>query len=70
MRAGLILPMTRPDIDNACKSILDALNRIAFYDDAQVVQLTAMKRYSDEPRVVVKLMEYAEYLQMCAGVSK
>ena len=67
MTAGLILPMVKPDADNVSKVILDALNRIAYHDDAQIVLLTALKRYSDEPRVVVKLMEYAEYLQMGVG---
>lgn len=35
---------TRPDIDNCFKCGMDALNRIAFRDDSQVVEITAMKR--------------------------
>lgn len=67
MTAGLILPMVKPDVDNVSKSVLDALNRIAYYDDAQIVQLTALKRYSDEPKVVVRLMEYTEFLKLCSA---
>lgn len=34
----------RPDIDNICKIFLDALNGVAYKDDAQVVYLTAKKQ--------------------------
>jgi Holliday junction resolvase RusA-like endonuclease len=34
---------TRPDIDNICKGVLDALNRLAFVDDGQVFFMTATK---------------------------
>lgn len=53
MREGRIRPMVKPDVDNVEKIILDALNKIAWHDDSQVVQLTAEKQYSDTPRVVV-----------------
>lgn len=33
----------RPDVDNLCKSVLDALNRVAFRDDSQVTSLHAEK---------------------------
>lgn len=44
------------DIDNHVKAVLDALNGIAFADDAQVVSLTATK-FTDKqkPRLVVEL---------------
>ena len=53
MERGLILPTKKPDADNIAKAILDALNGLAFYDDAQVVYLQVSKRYSNEPRAVV-----------------
>ena len=44
--AGSILPQGRPDVDNYAKAALDALNGVCFLDDAQVVVLTARKRYA------------------------
>ena len=37
---------TRPDVDNGIKSLLDALNGLAWEDDGQVVKITAEKYYS------------------------
>lgn len=50
---GLIQPTKKPDLDNIAKVILDALNGLAYYDDAQVCQLEIMKCYSDTPRAEV-----------------
>jgi Holliday junction resolvase RusA-like endonuclease len=36
-----------PDIDNYCKSVLDALNGYAWTDDTQVVELEATKSWND-----------------------
>lgn len=58
MLDGEIYPAKKPDADNVCKSVIDALNGIAFDDDKQVVELRAKKMYSDRPRVVVKLHPY------------
>lgn len=58
MTAALVFPTVKPDTDNVAKIVLDSLNGIAYYDDAQIVQLTVMKRYSDEPRVVLQLREW------------
>jgi Holliday junction resolvase RusA-like endonuclease len=46
--------ITRPDADNYAKGVSDALNGVAFTDDAQVAVLHVGKYYSREPRVVVK----------------
>ena len=56
-RKGKIYPVNRPDIDNLAKIVMDALNGIAYVDDAQVVQLVINKKYSDEPRLEVVLDE-------------
>lgn len=56
-REGHIRPIIKPDLDNAAKSILDALNGIAYKDDSQVVEVEVKKFYSDEPAVYVKLIE-------------
>ena len=34
----------KPDIDNVCKAVLDALNGVAYKDDSQVVELHVIKR--------------------------
>jgi Holliday junction resolvase RusA-like endonuclease len=57
MTMGATRPVKRPDIDNLIKSVLDALNEIAYKDDSQVVQLFAEKLYSDIPRVEIELTE-------------
>ncbi len=52
-------PTTRPDVENICKVILDSLNKVAFRDDAQVVEVHLKKRYAiDSPvRTEIKLVE-------------
>lgn len=42
-------PTKKPDVDNIAKLVLDALNKTAYKDDAQVVEFTCRKRYSLEP---------------------
>jgi crossover junction endodeoxyribonuclease RusA len=50
-------PRRRGDLDNILKATLDALNGIAYRDDAQVEQITA-QRYEDKraPRVEVSVV--------------
>lgn len=43
----------KPDVDNICKSVLDALNSIAYDDDKQVVSVVIRKLYSATPRTVI-----------------
>lgn len=57
MMENAVLPMKRPDIDNIGKSVLDALNGIAYKDDAQVCELFVQKLYSREPMIVVTVRE-------------
>lgn len=38
-------PITRPDIDNLAKAILDALNGVAWEDDGLICNLSLEKRY-------------------------
>lgn len=50
----------RPDLDNVVKAVLDALNGVAYEDDAQVVMVTAVKsrRHRGETeRVTVAINE-------------
>ncbi len=51
--AGLVYPLTRPDLDNYEKAVADALNGVVYVDDSQICDVVKSKRYSDEPRVSV-----------------
>ena len=53
---GTVWPVSRPDVDNYAKNILDALNGIVWADDSAVVSLTCTKIYSDDPRAVVRVV--------------
>lgn len=53
-----IRPTVKPDVDNCAKSILDALNGIAYVDDNQIVSLSARKYYTDMPKVLIKVSEW------------
>jgi len=53
MENNLVVPMKKPDLDNVEKIIMDALNTVAYHDDAQVAKITSEKYYSNEPRVEV-----------------
>ena len=58
IREGLEYPQKKPDVDNIAKIILDSLNGIAYKDDAQVTELTVLKRYTEEmERVEIELEE-------------
>lgn len=50
-----VCPKIKPDRDNIEKAICDALNGLAYRDDEQVVDGPIMKRYSDHPKVVVRI---------------
>lgn len=50
-------PVKKPDCDNLAKTVLDALNKIAYRDDSQIVILNVEKHYSDEPRIEVEINE-------------
>ena len=57
MLAKVYRPLKKVDVDNLCKSYLDALNEIAYKDDVQVVDLQVRKFYSENPRVVVTIQK-------------
>lgn len=57
---GLDLPTVKPDIDNCVKGIFDALNKIAWKDDAQVVALVTRKDYAAQEGMVIKVWSIDE----------
>ena len=50
----------KSDIDNITKIILDALNGVAYKDDAQIVELKAKKIYGESNKIYVQLEEVIE----------
>lgn len=57
MLDGAIRPMKKPDWDNIGKIISDALNKIAYRDDVQIVECRVTKHYAERPRVMVRLTQ-------------
>lgn len=51
LKAEAIPVIKRPDADNLVKLICDALNGILWTDDKLIVDVRAIKRYSQQPRV-------------------
>jgi len=48
----------RPDIDNLCKMLLDAMTTCAYWaDDGQVAKLEFTKLWGDHPGILVKIEE-------------
>ena len=43
----------KPDLDNLCKAVLDALNGICWTDDSQVCQIRASKAWRTEGQTIV-----------------
>lgn len=57
MLERIIRPGKKPDWDNIGKIICDALNGVAFHDDAQIVDGHVVKLYAEQPRVDVEIWE-------------
>lgn len=55
-----ILPTSKPDTTNIVKSLEDAMNNIVYQDDSALVDIYSQKRYSDVPRVVIKIREMSK----------
>jgi len=68
VRHGRLLrtwPITRPDTDNLCKAVLDALTGLLWADDNVVVRLALEKRYAQPgqlPRCQVRIEELEDPL--------
>ena len=56
-KAMLNKPHTiKPDLDNLEKTVLDALNGLAFKDDSQVCEVTKIKAWSEIPYTQITLI--------------
>ena len=47
---------SKPDIDNLCKFVQDALNKIYYRDDSLICQLVSKKQYSEKPRTEISII--------------
>jgi len=54
--------LTKPDIDNVAKLVMDALNGVAWKDDALISDLIVRKRYSMTPHtdVLIEVLPFPE----------
>lgn len=57
MLEDIIKHTVKPDCDNLIKAILDALNGVAWYDDAQIVTLHVQKKYVETPNIYITIHE-------------
>lgn len=57
MIEGIILPIKRPDFDNLSYIVVNAMKDLIYVDDSQVVDATIQKRYSEEPKTIVKVVQ-------------
>ena len=55
MEAGAVVPERRPDFDNLAKTAGDALNGLAFRDDSQIAEAVIRKRFSSQPRMIIRV---------------
>ena len=56
-KSGELRHTSRPDLDNYMKIALDILNETVITDDSIIVSLSGEKKYSEEPCLVIKLLE-------------
>lgn len=61
--AEAIPPTVKPDIDNIIKVVMDALNGVAYKDDAAVAFVTGAKMYDpDGERLMVRVTEAGDWV--------
>lgn len=66
----LIVPLSKPDVDNVIKLYLDALNHVAYPDDKQVFDIAVKRQYGEVASVDVCITGYyLNYGDIRAAVS-
>lgn len=70
MLAGLLFPTKKPDWDNIGKIVCDALNGIAWKDDAQIVDGHVLKHYSEVPHtdVLIEEVQHEDHQTVISGL--
>lgn len=56
--AGDVVPTSKPDGDNIQKCVGDALNKIVWVDDSQIVMWQCLKLYSEWPRLRISVWRW------------
>lgn len=56
MLHGVLHHISKPDIDNLQKFVLDCLNGIVIEDDRRVIEIRARKIYSTKPGTLIRIM--------------
>ena len=56
----VIRPTVKPDLDNLDKAVMDALNKVAYKDDSQIVAKVSKKHYAEVPNVTIVIAEYGK----------
>lgn len=64
MLARKLRPVKKPDADNIIKIVCDALNGVAYKDDAQVVDVQLRKIYAAEPEVEVMICTAGDFMEV------
>ena len=57
MIEGKIFHIVRPDEDNIKKNIYDALEKLAYNNDSQIIRSSFSKMYSESPRTEIIISE-------------
>ena len=52
---GICYRIARPDVDNLCKGVFDALNGLIWINDSQIVSIHAWKRYGDSDKIIMRV---------------
>lgn len=60
IRRGHLACTNKPDEDNVAKAIKDAMNKVVYADDSQIVISTVIKDFTDTPRVSIRVTELVE----------
>lgn len=56
--SGDLSPIGKPDFDNIAKCVGDALNKICWKDDSQIVACSLRKFYSAEPGLTIQVYDW------------
>jgi Holliday junction resolvase RusA-like endonuclease len=51
------LEFPKPDVDNFCKAVFDALNGVVYKDDSQIIGFFAQKAWGNSDMIFFKLTE-------------
>lgn len=60
---GVLLPITKPDMDNYVKSVIDGCTGVVWKDDNIIVNIEAVKYYSKVPRAEIRVFRQNNNLE-------